>query len=160
MLEQVMLGSGRDTWSRTVRNLHDPAPVPCRRLVRLRGGAYVLAVDVEIVMTVMVVAVVVQRDAVEVDKWIPNLDAGRVQATVKGHALEPGAADVDALALLDVAEVDRVDPAAGMGHNGRLHVANESPLSGAEKGMGLDVRGSGSGPQPSILILDQEFPDQ
>lgn len=37
---------------------------------------------------------------------------------------------------------------------------DQSPLRGAEEGMGLDVRGAGAGAQAAVLVFDEELADE
>lgn len=109
------------------------------------------------------VIVVVERNAVELEEWICSLGAWSCQSTIQwntGDVHRPSSADVNALALLDISEVDGIDSVALVRDNRRLHMANQSPLGGAEEGMGLDVRCAGAGTKSSILVLDQKLPDE
>lgn len=83
------------------------------------------------------VALMMQRDAVELLEGIRDLAAGGREAGVERHALHlagahaealvRAAAEVDALRFLDVAEVQSVDAAALVGDDGRFGVAQKSP---------------------------------
>lgn len=93
----------------------------------------------------MVVPIVMQGDAVELEERILDLVAGGGQSTVEGDPLHgPGPANVHAVALLDVAEVGRLVALGRMRHNRGFHVADEGPLRRAEERVGLDVRCSGA----------------
>lgn len=39
-------------------------------------------------------------------------------------------------------------------------MADESPLSGSEEGMALDIGRTGTSTKAAVLILDQEFTDE
>lgn len=90
----------------------------------------------------MVVAVVMQSNTVELLERISNLGPWRSEARVKRNALDSRRANVYALALFHVAEVGRLHPSALMWNDRRLHVAQECPLRGAEEGRGLHIGGS------------------
>lgn len=45
-------------------------------------------------------------------------------------------------------------------HHGRFDVAEESPLGVAEKRMGFDVGGAGTGADAAELVFDEEFADE
>lgn len=109
------------------------------------------------------IIVVVERDAVELEEGVCGFVARGCQPAVQGNARgihRPGAANVHAFALLDVPKVDGINATALVGDDGWFHVADQGPLRGAEEGVGLDVGGTSSGTQPSVLVLDQEFPDE
>lgn len=121
----------------------------------------------------MVLPVVMQRDTVELLKRIRNFRPRSGQATVERHALDvahgtpaaavpvrrSGTANVDARALFDVAEVDRVRGAALVRDHRRLHVSQQSPLRGAEESMVLDVGRAGAGAQTATFVFDEELAD-
>lgn len=107
-------------------------------------------------MVSVVVAVMVQSNAVELQEGICHLVSWRRQTTVQRDTRNLlGAADVDAFAFLDISEIDGINAAAWVRNNGRLHMSDESPLRRAEEGVYFDVRGTGSGAKSSILVLDQ-----
>lgn len=88
----------------------------------------------------------VKSDAVELLEGINELATRCRQTRVQRYPFEvhlAGCCEVHALALLNVAEVDRVSPFALVGHDGWLHVSDQSPLRRPEEGMGLDVRCAG-----------------
>ena len=64
------------------------------------------------------------------------------------------------MALLDVAEVDRVDTTALVRNHWRLAMPQQRPLCRTEEWVSLDVRGTGAGAESAQFILDQEFPDK
>ena len=105
-----------------------------------------------------------QRNGVEGVEGIDEDLAGRGrEARVERHAAGQGhlaAADVDALALLDVAEVDRVDAAPLVRDHRRLHVPDQRPLRRAEEGVALDVGRACASSEAAVLVLDEEFADQ
>lgn len=88
---------------------------------------------------VVVVAVVVQGDAVELFEWISNLAHGRGKTRIERYALDPGGSNIYALALLDITEVGCFDALTLVWDNGRLHVTQKCPLSGAEERRCLDI---------------------
>ena len=90
-------------------------------------------------MVVVVVAVVVQRDAVELLERIGNLAHGSRKARVQGHALDLGRPNVHTLALLDIPEVGCLDSVALVRNDRRLRVTQQRPLCGAEERRGFDV---------------------
>lgn len=109
------------------------------------------------------VIVVVECNAVELKEWVCGLVAWSCQSTVQWNTSDvhrPSSTDINALALFDVPEIDRVDSMALVGDNWRLHMANQGPLSCTEEGVGLDVRCAGAGTKSSILVLDQKLPDE
>lgn len=94
-------------------------------------------------VVVVFVALVMEGDAVELEERIRNLTAGGGQSAIQRYSLDVlGPANVYALALLHVAEVGRLRRLGRVGNDGRLHVANKSPLRGAEEGMPFDIRGA------------------
>lgn len=106
---------------------------------------------------VMIVPVVMQRDAVEFAKRVAHFISWSRQPAVQWHALDSRSADIHTFALLDIPEVDRVDALGGVGYNGGFHVTDQSPLRGAEEGMRLDVRSTCSSSEPAVLVLDQKL---
>ena len=64
------------------------------------------------------------------------------------------------LRFLDIAEVDRVDGAAGVRDHGGFHVAQEGPLRGAEEGVGFHIRGAGAGADAAEFVFDEEFANE
>lgn len=107
----------------------------------------------------MVLVVVVERHAVELLKWVYHLTTWRGDPAFQAHppllAYLPRPANVDALALLDIAEIDRVDASPLARHDGWLHVSDERPLRLPEKAVRLDVGCASMRSEPSSLILDQ-----
>jgi hypothetical protein len=105
-----------------------------------------------------------QRDRVKLLKRVRRLVAGRSLAVLEPRAAfrlpRPRPANVDALALLDVAEVDRVDPPPLVRDDGRLHVADQRPLRGAEEGVTLDVGGARARAKAPVFVLDEELTDE
>lgn len=98
------------------------------------------------VIRVMIISIMMQRDTVELLERINDFPTRRCQATIQRYALHgPGVANVHALALLHVAEVDGINAAALVGDDRRLHVANQCPLSRAEEGVHFDVRSACAG---------------
>ncbi len=95
------------------------------------------------ILVVMLLPVVMQCDAVELFKWIDKLRAWCRKITVKRNAFEyanaTSTADINALALFDVPEIDRVNAAALVRDHRWLHVTDESPLSSTEEWMALYV---------------------
>lgn len=123
-----------------------------------------------------------QRHTVELLKRIRQLPSRRRQSRIQRHppqlpvqrpfarpdperarrARPPSsfAVPVDTAALLDVAEIDRVDGAPLVGDHGRFHVAQERPLRVAEERVGFDVRGAGAGADAAEFVFDEEFADE
>lgn len=71
-----------------------------------------------------------------------------------------GAAEIDRVRFLDVAEVHRVDAAALVGHDGGFGVAEQGPGGLAEEGVRFDVGGAGAGAKAAELVLDEQFADE
>lgn len=119
-----------------------------------------------------IVAIMMQRDAVELLERVRDLAAGRREPGVERDALHlagahaealvgaAAGAEVDALGLLDVAEVEGVNAAALIGDDGGFGVAQQGPGGGAEEGVGFDVRGAGAGAETAELVFDEEFTDE
>ena len=96
----------------------------------------------------------IQRDALDALEPAQQAAARRVLHLGR-HA------QIDALRLLHVAEVDRVEPGAALVRDhGRLRVSQEGPGGGAEEGVGFDVGGAGAGAEPAELVFDEEFADE
>lgn len=112
----------------------------------------------------IIITIVQQRDAVELLEGIGRLGAGRAAGARTIVALGrhgPRVGDVDALGLLDVAEVDGVDAVATLVRDdGRLHVADQRPLGRPEEGMVFDVGGARARAETAILVFDEELPDE
>lgn len=109
------------------------------------------------------VIVVVECNAVELKEWVCSFVAWSCQSTIQwntSNVHRPGSADINALALLDVPEIDRVNSMTLVRDNRWLHMANQGPLGCTEEGVGLDVRCAGAGTESSILVLDQKLPDE
>jgi hypothetical protein len=85
----------------------------------------------------MLIALMMQRNRIELLKRIRNLTPRRIQARIQGHALHlrrrhlPAlilahnnipVAEVDGLRFLDIPEINRVDAAALVGNYGRFGV--------------------------------------
>lgn len=100
----------------------------------------------------VLIAIMMQRNAIELLKRIRDFPARRIKPTVERYALHltrgyappfilarDRRAEIDGMRFLDVAEVDGVDAAALVGDDGRFLVTEESPGGGAEKGLGFDV---------------------
>lgn len=113
-----------------------------------------------LVLLILVVSVMVERDAVELLKRIDEFVARRCEPRVERHALDPRRADVDALALLDVSEVRRLEPASLVRDDRGLHVSQQGPLGRAEERMAFDVRCACTRPESTALVLDQKFSDE
>jgi len=109
---------------------------------------------------VVIVAIMMQRNAIEFFKRVGKLAHRRREAGIEGNAFNSRRANVYALAFLDVAEIGRLDTSALVRDDRRLHVTKKRPLRGFEKGCSLDVRGTGTRAQSFGLILDQEFANQ
>ncbi len=96
----------------------------------------------------MVVAVVMQGDAVEFFERIDHFPARRRQSAVERHAFKlhrPRSTDVDAITLFHIPEIDRVYPFPLVRDNWGLHMANQRPLRRPKEWMCFNVRG----PRPS-----------
>ncbi len=99
----------------------------------------------------------VQCYAVELLERVHIITPWRCEPAVKWYPLDahlPRAANVDALAFLDVAEVDSVDATALVWYNWRFHVSNKCPLSCPEERMALDVGRTSASSQTAVLVLD------
>lgn len=134
------------------------------RIVKYRSLRHSRHRLVVAVVGAMVVAFVVQGHAVEFNKGISRLTAGRGEAAVQWDAILHvhllSTANIHTFALLNITEVERVNGTAGVGHNWRLHVADKSPLCGAEEGMSLDIGGTSAGTKSAVLVLDQQLANQ
>ena len=112
----------------------------------------------------IIIAIVQERDAVKLLEGVGRLGPGRATSARPVVALGrhgPRVGDVDALGLLDVAEVDGVDAVAALVRDdGRFHVADQRPLGRAEEGMVLDVGGAGARAETAVLVFDEELPDE
>lgn len=94
------------------------------------------------------VIVVVECNAVEFKERICSLVAWSCQSAIQWNTTaihRPSSADINALTLLDVPKIDRIDSMALVRDNRRLHMANQGPLSCTEEGVSLDVRCTGAG---------------
>lgn len=100
----------------------------------------------------MLIAIMMQCNAIELLKRICNFPARRVESTVERYTLHFARgytppfvlarhrrAEIDGMGFLNVAEVDGVDAATLVGNDGWFLVTEESPRGGAEEGMGFDV---------------------
>lgn len=108
----------------------------------------------------VVVAVVVQSDAVELLERIRDFAHGSRKARVQWHTLNLRGSNVDTLTLLDVPEVRSFDAVALVRNDWRFRVTQQRPLRSAEEGSGLDVRRTSSRSESSGLILDQKLADK
>lgn len=105
---------------------------------------------------IVFITIVMESDAVELFKWISNLATRRGQATIQRHAIHwPRSTNIDALTLLHIAEINGVNTAALIRHDGRLHVSNQSPLRGSKEWMSLDIRRACARAKTTVLILDE-----
>ena len=86
--------------------------------VRLRHCKVLL---IRVVM-VVIVAIVVKRNAIEFLKWIRNFAHWGSEARVERHTLDLGGSYVYALAFLHIAEVGRFYAVALVRDNGWLHM--------------------------------------
>ena len=120
-------------------------------------------------MPVPVVAVVVERDAVEFLERICQLAAWRGEPAVEWHTLHATRrhgetlvrrAQIHAVALLDITEIDRVDAPSLRRDDGRLRMPQQRPLCRAEEGVRLDVGCARPRPEPPELGFDQKLPDE
>lgn len=107
----------------------------------------------------MVVPIVVQRDAVELFEWIRLFLSRRLQSAVQWHSLRLRRADIYTLTLLHVTEIDRVDAAALVWDDGWFRMPQESPLCRLEESVVLDVGSSATGAEPLRLVLHEQFTD-
>lgn len=104
----------------------------------------------------VVVTIVVQGDAVELEEGVGNVTARCRQSAIQRHPLHrPGSRQVDTLALFHVTEVDGIDSSASVGNDGWLHVADQRPLRRPEEWMRLDIRSASSGSQSPVLVFDK-----
>lgn len=74
-------------------------------------------------MLMLVLIVMMQRNAVEFLEGIYQLSSWRSQIRVQWDSLDSAGTDVDARAFLDIAEVHGVDCATLMRDHGWLHMA-------------------------------------
>lgn len=96
-------------------------------------------------IVVVIIAIMVQRDAVELEEGVCYLVSGSRKATVQRHALHRSrSADINAFTLLNVTEVGCFVASQRMRDDRRLHMANKGPLSATEEWVCLDVRCSGT----------------
>lgn len=100
-------------------------------------------------VNVVVVTIMMQGDTVELFEWIEYLASRCGEPRIKGHTLHFARADtetlvdsstalraqIDAVALLDVTKVDRVDAAALIRDDWWLGMAQECPRRCPEEGV-------------------------
>lgn len=94
------------------------------------------------------VVVVVECNAVEFKERVCGLVAWSCQSAIQWNTSSihrPGSADINALALLDVPKIDRINSLALIRDNRWLHMANQSPLRCTEEGVSLNVGRTGAG---------------
>lgn len=115
-------------------------------------------ISIKVIMSI--VAVMVECDTVELFERIRNFASRSGKARVQWDALGSRSANVDALTLLYVTEVGCLNTATLVRDNRRFHMSQQGPRGGTEKGMRLDVGGTGSRPKSAQLVFDEQFPDQ
>lgn len=106
------------------------------------------------------VSVMVKRNTVEFLKRIGGLSSRGSETRIHRDPFQFGWVDtsnIDASALLYIAEIARVNTPALMWYHRRLHMANEGPLRWPEEWVRLHIRGASSSTEAFRLILDQEF---
>jgi len=81
----------------------------------------VVLVELEVVAAV-IVAIVMERNAVELLKGIDHLAHGCGKPRIQGYAFRPRSANVNALAFLHIAEVRRFHSPALVGDDGWFRV--------------------------------------
>jgi len=122
----------------------------------------------------LLIPLMMQRNAIKLLKRIRQLPPRRRQPRIQRHALhltrtdiEPlvhtpdsASAQIYAAALFDIAEVDRIDPAALVRDDGRFGMAEESPRGAAEEGVGFHVGGAGAGAESTEFVFDEEFANE
>jgi hypothetical protein len=122
-----------------------------------------------------IIAIMMQRNRIKLLKRIHNrLIPGRPQPAIQRHSTSAAAAsclrlagggllrgNVDAVALLNVAEVHRVDACASLvWEDGRFGVPEERPLRCAEEGVRFYVGGASAGAQAAEFVFCEEFADE
>lgn len=121
-------------------------------------------------LLMLIIALMMQSHTIELLERIRNLAAGGRQTRIKRDTLHLTGGEIEALVLsvglgllatqvdrlrfFDVAEVDRVDPAALVRYDGRFRVAEERPRGGAEERVGFHVRCTCSGAETTELVFD------
>lgn len=108
----------------------------------------------------MLLSIMMQGDTVEFLKRIHQFATWRSKSRVERDAFHPAGAHINACALLDIAEVDRVDGAALVWDHGWLHMPEESPLRGAEERVRFDVRSACAGAESTHFVFDEQFSDK
>lgn len=107
---------------------------------------------------VIVITIVVQGDAVELEEWVGNITTRCRQSAVQRHPLEihrPRSGQVDTFAFFHITEVDGIDSSASVRNDGGLHVADQRPLSRPEEWMCFDIRSTSSGSQSPVFVFDE-----
>lgn len=106
---------------------------------------------------VHVVAVMVERDTVELLERICDLAHGCCQTRIQWDTLGFCSTNIHALTLFDIPEVRCLDTTALVGNHWWLHVAKKCPLRCTEERMCFHIGGSCSGTEAAKLILSQKF---
>ena len=106
------------------------------------------------VIAAVIVAVMVESDAVELFKRIHYFSHGRGKPRVQRDTLRFRGANVHALAFLHVPEIWRLDSTALVRDDGRLRVSQQRPLGWSEEGVCLNIGGTGPRAKTAELVLD------
>lgn len=91
---------------------------------------------------IVIIAVMMQRNAVELLEGVCNFTHGSSEAGIQRDALSFRRTDIDALTFFHIPEVGSFDAAALVRDHGRLHMAQQRPLSCTEERMGFYVGGT------------------
>jgi hypothetical protein len=131
----------------------------------------------------LIIALMMQCNTIKLLKGVRDFAAGGFEVGIQGDALHVARGDAQAFvhedggsvafaeavakvhaglvfAFFDVAEVDRVDAAAGVGDDWGFHVPEQGPRGWFEEGVGFDVAGAGAGAEAAELVFDEEFADE
>jgi hypothetical protein len=112
---------------------------------------------------ISVVTIVVKGDAVEFLEWIRNFSTWGSEPRIQWNTPNlagGGVSDINTATFLHIAEVYCINATALMRDHGRLHMTDQSPRGLSEERVGFHVRRSGTRPETSCLILDEQFANQ
>lgn len=115
---------------------------------------------VVLVLHLVLIAVVVESNRVELLEWInDSLASGCSQSRIERHAFWQSheascSTDINTLTFFHISEVHRVDTASLMRNHRRLHVSDKCPLGCAEERMGLNIGSTSSCSKSPVFILD------
>jgi hypothetical protein len=88
---------------------------------------------------IWILIIMMQGNTIKLLKRIDDLPGWRRKPRIHWYSLQLARADINACTFLDVPEIDGIEGAALVGNHWWFHVAEESPLSGSEEGVGFDV---------------------